>query len=235
MARKARVRSLSGTYYVRITGDRIVALEDEDVKKITEILLRLKSEDFSEIYAYYIGVSDLWFLIKEGLSEIGDFIRKLKSEYAVWYNKKYKREGPLFDGRFKSLPIESGEQTVAAAVYIHRLGASDKDAKLRSSYNKYSSSNAGVIDKEPILLYAGGLRAFEDAHAAVPEFYPETVRLTDEELVAEIRRLLIGDADAFSDDEKFLAAVRKIKTVKGANVTQIARVLKVPRSVVDRA
>jgi len=46
------------------------------------------------------------------------FMRKLGG-YPLYFNKKYNREGPLFQGRFKAVNIKTDAQSTAVVSYIH--------------------------------------------------------------------------------------------------------------------
>lgn len=47
------------------------------------------------------------------------FMRKLNIGYAKYFNKKYKRTGALFEGRYKSVPIETHAHFVHLPYYVH--------------------------------------------------------------------------------------------------------------------
>jgi putative transposase len=47
-------------------------------------------------------------------------MKKICSKYVMWYNKKYKRTGHLFQDRFKSEPVESDEYLLTVVRYIHQ-------------------------------------------------------------------------------------------------------------------
>lgn len=47
------------------------------------------------------------------------FMNKLSTAYSMYFNKKYKRTGSLFEGRFKSVHIFSDEQAKYLFSYVH--------------------------------------------------------------------------------------------------------------------
>lgn len=47
------------------------------------------------------------------------FMRKLNGGYARYFNEKYKRKGPLFESRFKSILIKSEAHFIHLPYYIH--------------------------------------------------------------------------------------------------------------------
>lgn len=50
---------------------------------------------------------------------VANFIHKLCTSYSMYFNRKYKRTGKLFEGVFKSTHVESDEQAKYNFSYIH--------------------------------------------------------------------------------------------------------------------
>lgn len=60
--------------------------------------------------------SDLW---EKGYNPITEFMRKLSTAYAMYFNKKYERTGGLFEGKFKSKHIGEDNYFNYLFAYIH--------------------------------------------------------------------------------------------------------------------
>lgn len=58
-------------------------------------------------------------LRQEGDNGIKDFIRRLSSSYAHYFNKRYETSGPVFTGNFKAVLVETEEQLLHLSRYIH--------------------------------------------------------------------------------------------------------------------
>lgn len=103
-------------------------------------------------------------IIKNGLSR---FMEKLTTGYSMYFNKKYERVGPLFQGRFKGEHINNDEHLKYLYAYIHlnpvkliepdwkERGIKDEKQALKhigqyhySSYKDY----CGVKREESIIL-----------------------------------------------------------------------------------
>ncbi len=91
---------------VRGINQQNIFVEDNDYLKYIDTLREYKKEITFELYAYCLMGNHLHLLIKEGNEEIGNTMRRIGVSYAYWYNRQYDRSGHLFQGRFKSEPVE---------------------------------------------------------------------------------------------------------------------------------
>lgn len=107
----------------------------------------LKTEEPNEavkIYCYCLMPNHFHLLIQQ-TDEFGitQFMRKISDSYTKYFNTKYKRVGPLFQGAFKAKLIESEEYLLQLSKYIHRNSFPLKmwEAKVYpySSYSYYLS------------------------------------------------------------------------------------------------
>jgi putative transposase len=60
--------------------------------------------------------SDLW---EKGYNPITEFMRKLSTAYAMYFNKKYNRTGSLFEGKFKSKHVGEDNYYKYLFAYMH--------------------------------------------------------------------------------------------------------------------
>lgn len=58
-------------------------------------------------------------LQQTGIKDIENFMRCLITKYTMYFNKKYKRVGPLFQGRYKAVLILGQERLIDLSRYIH--------------------------------------------------------------------------------------------------------------------
>lgn len=98
-------------------------------------------------------------LVKQNeTNAINFFMRSLATKYSMYFNKKYKRVGSLFQGVYKAVKVKSEEQLLYLTKYIHR-NPSGLAGSLLTSY-PYSSLNCYIneklltwFDPSPILAY----------------------------------------------------------------------------------
>lgn len=79
-----------------------------------------KRELLVEILAFCLMPNHVHLLVRQvregGISK---FMRKIGAGYGIYYNKKYKRSGHIFQGRYRIVHIKSNEQLETVFVYIH--------------------------------------------------------------------------------------------------------------------
>jgi putative transposase len=87
-----------------------------------QILGKLASDKqfLAEIVAYCFMPNHLHFLLKQ-ISEngISKFMSNFTNSYTRYFNTKTKRNGPLFQGKFKAIRVETDEQLLHLSRYIH--------------------------------------------------------------------------------------------------------------------
>jgi REP element-mobilizing transposase RayT len=101
-----------------------------------------------EVHAHAEMTNHFHTLARSPRGEISAAMHRIESEYARWYNERHRRTGPLFTGRFLAVPIESDDQLLTVARYIHRnplskVSHADLIAYPWSSYPVY----AGCVDR----------------------------------------------------------------------------------------
>lgn len=77
--------------------------------------------DQIKLFAYCLMPNHFHLLIRQANAyDINFFMRSLTSKYAMYFNRKYKRVGPLFQGVYKAVLVESEQQLLYLTKYIHR-------------------------------------------------------------------------------------------------------------------
>ena len=112
-----------------------------------------------ELICYCLNPNHYHFILQQvtdgGISE---FMKRLGG-YTWYFNNKYKRSGSLFQGRFKSVHIDSNEQLLHTSVYVnlndkvHSRGGSTAigvtTAELvRSSWQEYIGNHTGEYTED---------------------------------------------------------------------------------------
>ncbi len=112
---------------------------------------------FAEVVSYCLMPNHFHLLLKQvNDNGITAFLSKLSNSYTKYFNTRYKRIGPLFQGSFKAVRIESDEQLLHVSRYIHLNPlidylAKDIRAYTYSSYLEYLGIQEGFCHKNYIM------------------------------------------------------------------------------------
>ena len=79
-----------------------IYLCDDDFIKFIEIIQEASLEYHFEIYSYCLMHNHYHLLMKITQENLSITMQKINSKYSIYFNNKYKRVGPLWQGRFKS-------------------------------------------------------------------------------------------------------------------------------------
>ncbi len=74
---------------------------------------------FCIFYAYCLMSNHLHLLIQEREDSVSNIVKRIGVTYAHYFNKKYERNGHLFQDRFRSEPVDNIEYFVTLLRYIH--------------------------------------------------------------------------------------------------------------------
>lgn len=113
-----------------------------------------KLEPLVDFIAYCINQNHYHFILKQVSDKgIEKFMHKFGLGYTNYFNKKYNRNGSLFQGTYKSIHINSNEYLLHLSAYIN---LNDKVHKLgnlvsKSSWDEYVYNQKGLCDKDIIL------------------------------------------------------------------------------------
>lgn len=85
-----------------------------------DISERTKRNLLVEILTFCLMPNHIHLLIRQLVNGgISKFMRKIGAGYGIYYNKKYKRNGHIFQGKYRAVHITSDPQLQTAFVYIH--------------------------------------------------------------------------------------------------------------------
>jgi putative transposase len=73
-----------------------------------------------KIISYCLNPNHYHFILKQIRNRgIEKFMQRIATGYTMYFNKKYKRSGVLFQGKFKSSHIKSNSQLLRMSVYVN--------------------------------------------------------------------------------------------------------------------
>ncbi len=174
MVREARMESETGFYHVMVRGiNKEKILEKEKEKERILMLIKEKRQDvLCRIVAYCVMDNHMHMIIIAEKSELVKIMKKINISYAMSYNQRHDRVGPVFQGRFRSENITDEAYLYGAIRYIHnnpiKAGLVSKPEEYKwSSLREYLNDTPIIIDekiKEEILNGFVSAKDFLDFH-----------------------------------------------------------------------
>jgi REP element-mobilizing transposase RayT len=155
MARKRRL-SRVGYYHVlnRGVAKGRIFLDERDYRKFLVIIEEASTEYGFEIYSFCLMPNHYHLLVETKEENLSRFMQKIGSRYTVYFNKKYNRVGPLWQGRFKAYFIYTERKLHTLVRYIEfnpiKAGITREIGGYRWAM---SSAVPAVIDELSMLNY----------------------------------------------------------------------------------
>jgi REP element-mobilizing transposase RayT len=164
MGRQARKLSKTGIYHILFRGVNHCHLfeENADFEKFLSILKTVKSELPFELYAYVLMSNHVHLILREiAAGDIMFIMKKILTQYAGWFNRKYGRSGALISNRYKSECAEDDAYLLSLVRYIHQNplkagAAKDLESYKWSSYREYLHGADGIAETGFVLNMMAG-------------------------------------------------------------------------------
>lgn len=166
MARKARIDAPGALHHIIIRGieRKPIFRDNQDKDSFVKRLADILSESSTFCYAWALMTNHVHLLLRSGLVPVATVMRRLLTGYAQHFNRRYRRHGPLFQNRYKSILCEEDPYLKELVRYIHlnpvRAGLT-KDLEELGQY-PYSGhwvligkGRYGWQDKDYVLGYFG--------------------------------------------------------------------------------
>ena len=143
MPRRPRV-DIPGFYHVLNRGveQRVVFFEKEDFKKFEELICSYAKSFEIDLHSFSLMSNHYHLLLETKNEELSKFMRQLNMNYAIYFNKKYKRSGHLWQGRYKSWYITDEVYLYSLILYIEQ---NPLKAKIANDIGSYPYQSAYYI------------------------------------------------------------------------------------------
>lgn len=129
MSRGPRLDAPGTLHHVIVRGieRRRIVDDDQDRERFLERLGGLASETRTAVCAWALMENHAHLLVKSGPAGLAGFMRRFLTGHAVYYNRRHRRHGHLFQNRYKSIVCEEDPYFKELVRYIHlnplRVGA----------------------------------------------------------------------------------------------------------------
>ncbi len=188
MPRQARIDYPGGLHHVISRGIERKAIFQEEADK-EAFLKRIKDQlakSSMQSYAWCIMGNHFHLLLQTGRTRLSEFMRRLLTSYAVYYNAKHKRSGYLFQNRYKSIICDKDRYLLLLIRYIHlnpvkaNIIHIDRLNKYKWTGHKELMGNAteGIIERKEVLGFFGNRQ--HQAREKYIEFVKEGVGVKED-------------------------------------------------------
>jgi REP-associated tyrosine transposase len=147
MPRKARLDFPGTLHHVMVRGieGSNIFRDAEDRKEFVDRIRSLVKESGTRILAWALLDNHVHLLIISGPAGLPTFMRRLLTGYAIYFNRKYRRLGHLFQNRYKSIICDLDPYLLELVRYIHlnplRAGLVNEFGELE----KYAWCGHGIL------------------------------------------------------------------------------------------
>jgi len=147
MPRRARLDAPGTLHHVIVRGieKRRIVNDVADRKSFVERLGELAAGTETSIYAWALMSNHAHILVRSSEIGLSGFMRRLLTGYAIYYNRRHRRWGHLFQNRYKSIICEEDAYFKELLRYIHLNPLRAKLVKSLSQLDRYRWSGHGVI------------------------------------------------------------------------------------------
>lgn len=154
----------------------------------TKFKVRNLQNYYSEIdlLAFCLMPNHVHLLIKQkDKDSIKKFTKSLFTRYSMYFNKKYKREGPLFQGKYKATNVINKDYLLDISRYIHKnpIKFTKNLIETYSSYAQYLGIiNLSWVNKNIVLDYFNESTFMKANHINTYQYFVEKFKYQDENL-----------------------------------------------------
>lgn len=124
---------------------RDIVSDEKDRDNFVERMGGIAPRTGTSVYAWALMRNHAHILLRSGLSGISDFMRKLLTGYAIYYNRRHNRHGYLFQNRYKSIVCEEENYLIELVRYIHLNPVRTGVAETLDELDAYPYSGHSVI------------------------------------------------------------------------------------------
>lgn len=183
MARPLRLQYSGALYHITARGNerRPIYRSDSDRRQFLAYLAQAVDRYRFILHAYVLMDNHYHLLLETRETNLSLALRHLNGLYTIYFNRRHRRVGHLFQGRFKAIVVEKESYLLELSRYIH-LNPIRARMKIRlgsypwSSYLAYIGKRRMVdwLTREQVLASFGGSRAI--AQEAYRKFVEDGIK-----------------------------------------------------------
>ncbi len=121
MARPIRIEFAGAVYHVMARGNerRAIFYDDQDRRRFLETLAEMVEQFGVRIHAYCLMPNHYHLIVETPRGNLTQAMGWLQVAYTVRFNRRHRRSGHLFQGRYKAQVVEADSYAQALVLYVH--------------------------------------------------------------------------------------------------------------------
>jgi putative transposase len=156
------------------------------------------------IHAYVLMTNHYHIIVQTPDANLSVAMQWINLSYSSWFNTKHDRGGPLFQGRFKSVPIEAGQWAYEASLYVHMNPVMVQDHGLNKRQRKGEARGFREPTPEQVAARLEKLRKYRwSSYGAYAGYRKTPDWLVTEELLSRATKRKTDRAKAYRKDVKY--------------------------------
>ena len=229
MARRARIKTEDAIYHIVCKSISEVNLfrDAEDKQRYLSLVRKYKKLYKVKIYGYCLMDNHTHLLVDANGADISKVMHGINFSYAIYFNKKHKREGHLLKDRFMSKIVGNEKYLKTVSLYIHNNPRAIGEFK--ECPEKYAFSSLGlyigkrkdhfnIVDFEFVMSFFG-----KNLKSARRKYYNRILKCNEEKLLEEFE---------FKDEETEYKSKRKmiVRDIKPEDIIEfVASKMNIPK------
>ena len=147
MPRKARLDAPGALHHIMIRGieRRNIFRDDADREDFLARLEKLLPATDTSCFAWAFMSNHAHFLFRTGNTPIATLMRRLLTGYAIYFNRRHRRSGQLFQNRYKSILCQEDAYLTELVRYIHLNPLRAGLVAHREALDRYPYSGHSVL------------------------------------------------------------------------------------------
>jgi putative transposase len=121
MVRPLRLQYPDAAYHVTCRGNeqKDIFRDSGDRKRFLQYLAQSLSTYTVKLYSYVLMSNHFHLLLETPLGNLGEFMRHFNISYTGYFNRRHRRVGHLYQGRYKSILVDKDAYLSVVSRYIH--------------------------------------------------------------------------------------------------------------------
>lgn len=163
MPRKKRIWEPGRCYHIMLRGidGRAIFIDDRDRCRFCLLLQEASELHKFRVHVFCLMTNHIHLLLESLDDGLAIGVHRFATRYAQHFNRRYKKSGYVFQGRFRSILVEGGTYMKRLMRYIHfnpleaGLVSRPQDYPWSSHHDYFSQSRFAWLETDRILSYFG--------------------------------------------------------------------------------